>query len=214
MKVAPSIIAARFTKIEEEIKAVEQAGADLLHLDIMDGVFVDNITFGPDISKEICSVATIPCDAHLMIIDPIKYIEQFAKAGARYITVHVESRGDKTEIIKNIHKLGKMAGITLNPETPLSNIIPYLTQSVDLVLVMSVHPGFYGQTFKMDMVERVKELYRIRETKKLNFAIEIDGGINEKTIKLVRQWVDIAVSGSYVFKSANIEEAIKNLKEC
>lgn len=211
MKVSPSIIAASFLDIRKVVTELEKSGADFIHLDIMDGVFVDNLTFGPDIAGEILSVTGLKGDTHLMIKNPEKYIDRFLDTGTEILTFHIESEGNKRSMIRKIKERGKKAGITLNPSTPLIEIEPYLSE-VDLVLVMTVHPGFYGQKFKSEMVERLKDLNRMREERHLNFLIEVDGGINRNTAPQVAPYVDIIVSGSFIFKGGNVEDNIAFLK--
>ena len=211
MKVSPSIIAASFLDIKSIIRELENNGADYIHLDVMDGVFVDNLTFGPDIASEILNFSRLGGDTHLMIKNPEKYLERFLDTGTEILTFHIESEGNKMSMIKRIKERGRKAGITLNPSTPLIEIEPYLSL-VDLVLVMTVHPGFYGQEFKHEMVSRLKELKKMREKKGYNFLIEVDGGINKDTAPLVAPYVDIIVSGSFIFKKGDIKENITFLK--
>ncbi len=211
MKVSPSIIAASFVDIKHVVQELEQKGADFIHLDVMDGVFVNNLTFGPDIAREILSLTKLKGDTHLMIQNPEKYLDRFLDTGTEILTFHIESEGNKRSMIRKIKEKGKKAGITLNPSTPLFEIEPYLNE-VDLVLIMTVHPGFYGQKFKPEMVERLKEIKRIREERGLNFLIEVDGGINRETAPKVAPYVDIVVSGSFIFKGGQIEDNIAFLK--
>jgi ribulose-phosphate 3-epimerase len=210
MKVSPSILACDFSKLKEEVKSVE--GADFLHLDVMDGVFVPNLTFGPFMVEVINKLTSIPLESHLMIIDPLKYIDAFAEAGSDTIIVHVESRSDMIKTLKKIKSRGIKSGICLNPETPLRTLLP-LFELVDLVLVMTVNPGFYGQKFMPQVLPKLEKLREIKESKKYNFLIEVDGGINEETAKIVAPYVDIIVSGAFIFSSENREEKINYLKK-
>ncbi len=211
MKVSPSIIATSFLTLKDTLSKLEKLDIDYLHLDVMDGVFVNNITFGPDIASEILGSTVLKGDTHLMIQNPEKYIDRFLDTGTEILTFHIESQGNKRSIIKRIRERGKKAGITLNPATPLFEIEPYLKE-VDLVLIMTVHPGFYGQKFKNEMIDKLKAIKRIRDEKGLNFLIEVDGGINDKTAPLVAPYVDVIVSGSFIFKASNIEDSIAFLK--
>lgn len=211
MKIAPSVLTADFTNLENELKSIDQS--DLIHIDIMDGNFVPNISFGPAITKQIASRTDIALDVHLMVVNPLDWIEQFALDEVKYITVHYESN-DFEEALKTIKKLGKNVGITLKPETPLSVLKPYLSE-VDLVLVMSVKPGFGGQKFIPEMLEKVKELKELRTVNDYKYLIEIDGGINDLTIiDAGNAGVDISVVGSYVFNQKDRNETIEKLKKC
>jgi len=210
MKVSPSILACDFSNLKEEIKSVDNA--DLLHLDIMDGVFVPNITFGPFIVETINKLTELHLESHLMIIDPLKYIEAFAKAGSDIIIFHVEAKTDVLKALKKIKSLGIKAGLSLNPETPLRTLLPYF-ELLDVILVMSVNPGFYGQKFMPQVLPKLEKLKEIKDSKKYNFTIEVDGGINEETAKLVAPYVDVVVSGAYIFESKNRKEKIDYLKK-
>ncbi len=195
--IAPSILSADFAYLATEIKAIAEAGADWVHVDVMDGHFVPNITIGPFVVKALKAVTTLPLDVHLMIDDPEKYVESFAIAGADYLTFHIESTKNPQALIKKIRSLGVKVGITLRPKSKLNTILPFLDR-VDLVLVMSVEPGFGGQSFMPEQMEKVSQLRgRISESK-LNCLIEIDGGINAETIKECSE-VDVIVAGSAVF---------------
>ncbi len=211
-KVSVSIIGTEILKLNKTLKVLEDANVDFIHLDVMDGVFVNNLTFGPDIAHEIINSTHIPADTHLMIKYPEKYIDRFIDIGSEFITVHVESEGNKHKIIDRIKERGKKAGITLNPDTPLSKIDPYLPM-VDLVLVMTVHPGFYGQKFREDCIQKLREIKEIREKRGFGFFIEVDGGINKETAPKVAPYVDIIVSASFVFKGKDIKERILFLKQ-
>ena len=212
MKVAPSMLSCDFSKMGFETERMTKAGADLLHLDVMDGHFVPNITIGPSIIAAIRPYSTLPFDVHLMIDDPLKYAEAFAKAGADYITFHVEASSDINETIDKIRSLGVKPGIVLKPKTPAEAAFPYL-EKVDMVLVMTVEPGFGGQSFMEDMMPKVKALREEIDRRGLDILIEADGGISEKTIAACsKAGVDVAVSGTGVFKAEDPAEAIRILQ--
>lgn len=209
MLVAPSILTANFAEIKEELIKIETA--DKIHLDVMDGHFVPNISFGPHIAKNIAKASKLPLDIHLMVTDPLFWIDQFVFKTTEYITIHVEAK-KPAETIKKIKKANIKAGISLKPATPVYDIIPFL-KDVDLVLVMTVEPGFGGQSFKTEMMDKVKELVELRKAKGLDFIIQVDGGVSDKTIDLCKaSGVDMVVAGSYVFNHANSEQAIRSLK--
>jgi len=207
--VAPSILSADFANLEREIQAVTKAGADWIHVDVMDGHFVDNITMGPAVVRSLKKVSQIPLDVHLMIENPEKYIEAFAKAGSDYLTIHIETTKQPLELLNKIKSMGAKAGITLRPRTALSEIIPWL-ENVDLVLVMTVEPGFSGQSFMQEQVSKISELAKLRALKRLNFLIEVDGGINAQTAAQARE-ADVFVAGNFVFKNDYVQ-AIQTLK--
>jgi ribulose-phosphate 3-epimerase len=207
--VAPSILSADFANLEKEILAVTEAGADWIHVDVMDGHFVDNITIGPAVVKSVKKVSSLPLDVHLMIETPEKYIADFAKAGADYITVHIETLKDPKATLEMIRNLGAKVGLTLRPRTALESILPYL-YLVDLVLVMTVEPGFSGQSFMMDQVNKIERLHEQRALLQLNFLIEVDGGVNEKTSSLCHK-ADVFVAGNFVFKN-DYRRAVQLLK--
>lgn len=207
--VAPSILSADFANLEKEIKAVAEAGADWIHVDVMDGRFVPNITIGIPVVKSLKKVSPIPLDVHLMIEEPERYVEDFIKAGSDYLTIHVEATKDPAVVLKNIRSLGAKAGITLRPRTSLAEVMPLLPLC-DLVLVMTVEPGFGGQSFMHDQIEKISILRKEIAAKKLNCLIEVDGGINEETAKLCHE-VDVYVAGSYVF-GRDYRSAIATLK--
>jgi len=210
IKIAPSIIAADQARLAKEVKRIEAAGADLLHIDIMDGHFVPNLTIGPDVVKAVDKVTALPIDAHLMISNPQRYIKQFSQAGADYITVHIEAcRKIARRVIAQIKAQGKKAGISLNPGTSLS-AIKSLLKDVDLVLVMTVNPGFCAQRFMPSVLPKIKALRKI-----FKGEIAVDGGINANTAGCVTSCgADILASGSYVFKAKNARRAIQNLRKC
>ncbi len=197
--VAPSLLSADFSDLKSDVDDMTTAGADLLHLDVMDGHFVPNITFGPFICQAIRRISRLPLDAHLMITNPGQYLESFARAGVDGLTVHVEASGDMGETLDAIGALGVKRGISLKPGTPVEDILPWLDR-LDLVLVMSVEPGFGGQKFDPGAVEKIAELDRRRHDEGRGFLISVDGGINEQTGALCREvGADILVSGSWLF---------------
>lgn len=197
--VAPSILSADFANLEREVRAVAQAGADWLHVDVMDGHFVNNLTIGVPVVASLKKVSPLPLDVHLMIERPEKYIDAFAKAGSDYLTIHVESTTDPTAVLQRIRDLKVKPGITLRPSTPLAAVLPYL-ELVDLVLVMTVEPGFGGQSFMIDQVSKISELVEIRRQHGFKYLIEVDGGVNAETVKHL-SGADVLVAGNYVFKN-------------
>lgn len=208
--IAPSLLSSDFADLKTEIAKVTEAGAHLLHVDVMDGQFVPNLTIGMPVVKAIKGVSALPLDVHLMIDNPEKYIEEFAKAGSDYLTIHVESTLKVQDCLLQIRKLKMKPGITLRPKTDLDEIKPFLAL-VDLVLIMTVEPGFGGQTFMHEQLEKVSWLKSYREKNNLSFLIEVDGGINEHTAKLC--WdagADILVAGSAVFKG---EKSVSNYRK-
>ena len=207
--IAPSILSADFSRLKEEIEKIEQAGADWVHVDVMDGHFVPNLTLGAPVVKCLRPVTELPLDVHLMIEKPEKYIGDFAKAGADYMTVHIEAVKDVTACLTQIRELGCNPGITLKPGTPVDEILPYLPQ-VDLVLVMTVEPGFGGQSFMKDQIEKIDRLKAEIEKQNLKTLIEVDGGINIETAKQCRN-ADVLVAGSFVFKN-DYKYAIEGLQ--
>ncbi|KYG67940.1 ribulose-phosphate 3-epimerase [Bdellovibrio bacteriovorus] len=207
--VAPSILSADFANLEKEIKAVAEAGADWIHVDVMDGRFVPNITIGIPVVKSLKKVSPLPLDVHLMIEEPERYVEDFIKAGSDYLTIHVEATKDPVAVLRRIRELGAKPGITLRPKTSLATVLPLLPLC-DLVLVMTVEPGFGGQSFMHDQIEKISKLRQEINAKKLNCLIEVDGGINAETAKLCHE-ADVFVAGSYVF-SKDYKTAIASLK--
>ena len=203
IQISPSILSADFSQLKNEIKKLEQAGADMIHVDVMDGHFVPNLTIGPPVIKSLRAHTNLPFDVHLMISPVHKYIKDYADAGANIITIHPEATNDLKESIKYIRDLGKKVGVSLNPETPLE-IIENFLKDIDLVLIMSVHPGFGGQKFMPEVLEQVKKLRNIIIEKKLKLDIEIDGGIDFDNNKMVIEaGANILVSGTTVFKKNN-----------
>jgi len=209
IQIAPSLLSANFSKLGEEIYRVVQAGADVLHLDVMDGHFVPNITFGPCVVKGIREASSIPLDVHLMISDPEKYLEDFVNAGSDWITFHVETVKNPEALIEKIHAMGKKAGISFKPATPVEKIQPYLGH-LDLVLVMSVEPGFGGQKFLPESLDKVKKL---RSCSQCPEDISIDGGINLETAAMsVQAGVNILVAGSTIFKASDPGVMVQKLR--
>ena len=214
IQISPSILSADFSQLGNEIKRLEEGGADMIHVDVMDGHFVPNLTIGPPVIKALRKHCSLKFDVHLMISPVHNYIEAFANAGADIITIHPEATKDLESSILKIKKLNKKVGISLNPETKIEVIINYLDK-IDLVLIMSVNPGFGGQKFMPEVLEKIKELKKIREIEKLNFDIEIDGGINFDNCKIaIEAGANILVSGTTVFKSndGDIKKNINLLK--
>lgn len=213
MKIAPSILSADFANLQRDVERVEALGADLIHIDAMDGQFVPNLTLGPNVVSALRRVTTLPLDVHLMIEQPERYVEAFAKAGADIITVHVEATKHLHRVLQQIKLTGKQCGVVINPATPVSAIEPVLSQ-VDMVLVMTVNPGFGGQSFIPETLDKVKQLVSLRKQHQYTYLIEVDGGVNAQTAALCRQaGVDIAVAGSYIYDASNMQDAMNSLKE-
>ena len=210
--VAPSILSADFANLSKDVSMVESAGADWLHIDVMDGHFVPNITIGPVVVKSIKKNSKLFFDVHLMITNPEKYWESFYKAGADLIVFHSEVLCDKKLLLKQIKETGIKAGISIKPKTPINDILEILPL-LDIVLIMTVEPGFGGQSFMYDMVDKIKGLRKIIDDKKYNCLIEVDGGINNKTAKIcIDAGADVLVSGSYIFAAENPRQVLKDLK--
>lgn len=208
--VAPSILSADFSNLQKEIEKVEKAGADWIHIDVMDGHFVPNITLGPQVVKSLRKTTNLIFDVHLMIEEPQKYIDQFAKAGSDYITVHYEAcQNNLDEVLNQIKSNNTKSGISIKPKTPTEVLTPYL-EKVDLILVMSVEPGFGGQKYIKESTQKIKELRQISPE---NLIIEVDGGINDITSKeAILAGADALVAGAYVYGAKNTKQAIDSLK--
>ena len=214
IKISPSILSADFSKLGSQIQDLEKAQADLIHIDVMDGHFVPNITIGPEVINKLRKYTSLPFDVHLMISPVHRFIENFAQAGADIITIHPEATNNLISSIKKIKSYNKKAGISLNPETPVSKVLPVLNL-IDLVLVMSVNPGFGGQKFMEETLEKVKILRKEIDSKKFGVQIEIDGGINFENSKMAKEaGVNILVSGTTIFKEngGNLKKNIQLLK--
>ncbi|MEH7515014.1 ribulose-phosphate 3-epimerase [Gottfriedia acidiceleris] len=212
VKIAPSILSANFAKLGEEILDVERGGADYIHVDVMDGHFVPNITIGPLIVEAIRPVTKLPLDVHLMIEKPDQYIEQFVKAGADIITVHVEACTHLHRTIQTIKSFGIKAGVVLNPATPVSSI-EQIIDDVDMVLLMTVNPGFGGQKFIHSVVPKIKQVANLIKERNLTVEIEIDGGVDEHTAKLcIEAGATVLVAGSAVYNKEDRKEAIAKIR--
>ena len=214
IKISPSILSADFSQLGAEIKKLEEGGADMIHVDVMDGHFVPNLTIGPPVIKALRNYSTLPFDVHLMISPVHKYIKDYADAGADIITIHPEATENLEESINLIKKLNKKIGLSLNPDTSI-NIIKKFLPSIDLVLIMSVYPGFGGQKFIPKVIDKIKELKNIKEKQNIKFDIEVDGGIDFENSKLiVEAGANILVSGTTIFKNndGNIKKNIETLK--
>ena len=211
--IAPSILSADFSKLGEEVKAVEAAGADWIHADVMDGHFVPNITIGPLIVEAVKRVTALPIDVHLMIENPDNYIPAFAKAGASWISVQVEACVHLNRTVQLIKENGARAGVVLNPSTPMDTV-EWILEYVDYVLIMSVNPGFGGQAFISNSLNKIKTLRRLIQDKGLNALIEVDGGVNEETIADVSAaGTDVFVAGSAIFGSRDYQKTIRSFRK-
>ena len=211
--IAPSLLSADFLHLEREIKSVQEAGADMLHIDVMDGHFVPNMTFGSFIVRQIKSVADVPLDVHLMIEKPQNWIPVYIDAGADFLTIHYEADCHLNRSVAEVKKLGRKAGVSINPSThPV--LLEYILEYVDLVLVMSVNPGFGGQKFIENSVKKIEWLYDYREKHGLNFLIEVDGGVSEENVSVLsKAGVDVFVAGSAIFSKDNYKTVIDKMRE-
>jgi ribulose-phosphate 3-epimerase len=213
IKIAPSLLAANFLRLEEEIKNIQEAGADILHLDIMDGHFVPNITFGPDLVRAIRKITQLPMEAHLMITNPDDYLEPFYEAGVDIITVHPEVTFHLNRTIQRIKSLGAKAGVALNPATPL-NVLEYVLHELDLVLIMTVDPGFGGQAFLKAMLPKIKRLKEIVNSRGFELDIAVDGGIDLTTVPLVSlAGANFFVSGTGIFRTKDYAQTIQEMRK-
>ena len=212
-QLAPSILSADFSRLGECVCQIEKAGADIIHVDVMDGHFVPNISFGAAVMKSLCGKTGMPFDVHLMIEDPDRYLEDFITDNTEYITVHAEACVHLHRTIQHIKSSGAKAGVAVNPATPLSDVECVL-EDVDMILIMSVNPGFGGQKFISSVLPKIRNLDELRRENNLDFTIEIDGGINPDNVKTVTDaGVDIVVAGSSVFGAADIEARVKEFRE-
>jgi ribulose-phosphate 3-epimerase len=213
MKIAPSILSADFSRLRDEIQAVEKAGADWLHVDIMDGHYVPNITIGPVVVESVRKVTRMPLDVHLMITDPDKYAPEFIKAGADWISVHPDTCKDPVKSLERIRELGAKASIAVNPDVPLEKVEPYFGH-IDMLLMMTVFPGFAGQAFIENVLLKIEKARKIITDRKLPILIEADGGIKADNIdRVVRAGAEVIVSGSGIFKTPDYAETIRKMRQ-
>ena len=213
IKIAPSILSADFSNLRQDVKKVEDCGADLLHIDVMDGMFVPNITIGAPVVKALRKHTKLPFDVHLMIENPDRHIEDFVKAGSDIITVHAEATKHLHRTIQNIKSYGIKCGVALNPATPLEEV-EWILSDIDMVLLMTVNPGFGGQSYIESMTKKVAKLRNIVDREKLDIDIEVDGGITTGNIKMLKETgANVFVSGSTIFKASDMEKTISELKK-
>lgn len=212
IKVAPSILSADFGSLGEEVKKLERAGADWVHVDVMDGHFVPNITIGPGVIKHIRQYTRLPFDVHLMILNPEKFVEAFAKAGADMITIHVEATHNIRDTLRRIRSLGKKAGISINPGTPFSAALPYMSE-IDLLLIMTVNPGFGGQAFMPECLAKIRQAREYVDQHALSLDIEVDGGINAQTGRLaIKAGANVLAAGTALFGCEDMAREIEDWK--
>jgi ribulose-phosphate 3-epimerase len=212
MKIAPSILSADFSRLKDEIQAVEAAGADWLHVDVMDGHFVPNITIGPVVVEWVRKVTKIPVDVHLMITDPDKYAPEFIKAGADWVSIHPETCTNPNATLRKIRDQGAKASIAVNPDVPLTKVERYFAD-IDMILMMTVFPGFGGQAFIRDVLPKIEEVGKLIDQRKLSILMEVDGGIKTDNIEhVVRAGAEVIVSGSGIFQTPNYAETIRQMR--
>jgi len=212
-KLSASILSADFGRLAEQVRAAEQAGVDWIHVDVMDGHFVPNLTIGPAVTKAIRRATKLPLDVHLMISNPERYLEQFVAAGADWLGIHVEATVHLERLIQNIKELGVKASVSLNPHTPL-DCLEYVLKDVDLVLLMTVNPGFSGQKFIRGVLPKIRRLRQMIDEQKLDVLIQVDGGVSLDTIdEIVAAGADVLVSGSGIFNDRPLKENVRQLKE-
>lgn len=210
---APSILAADFSRLGEEVIAVENGGADVIHIDVMDGMFVPNITFGPNMVQALKKCTTLPLDVHLMITDPGRYVEDFVNAGADFLTVHVEACTHLHRVLQHIKSLGVKCGVAINPATPLS-VLDEVWAYIDMILIMTVNPGYGGQSFISSMLDKILRARTRIDQEEHSIVLAVDGGINAQTIPLVaHSGADLMVMGSYIYTSISIEKRLQESRE-